>query len=131
MDPRLIKLGTLLAWFSLAVAALHFVWETYFHFRWGQFLPMLIVDYIAIALLVSGALGLLRFHWGPGLLCGAWGFELCLNYRTFFIRVSQIVDGSADIAMTNIAYALGSLLGISAVVFLLSAYLCVAEYRRR
>lgn len=131
MDQRLSRLGRLLAWFSLAVAALHFVWETYFHLKWGQFLPMLIVDYIAIALLVFGALGLLRLRWGPGLLCGAWGFEFCLNYRTFFIRVSRIIDGTADAAMTNIAYALGALLSISAVVFLLSAYLCVAEFRRR
>ena len=87
--------------------------------QWGQFLTMLIVDYIAIALLMLGALGLLRWSWGAGLLCGAWGFEFRLNYRTYFGRVEQIVDGTVDTATTNIAYGLGSVLSVSAAAFLM------------
>ncbi len=117
--------------FSIAVAILHFAWETWFHVQWGQFLPMLIVDYIAISLLLLGSFGLLKWRWGPGLLCGAWGFEFCLNYRTFFVRVSQIVDGTADAATTKIAYALGCVLSISAIAFVISAAICIREFRQR
>jgi len=117
-------------WFSIAIAVLHFVWETWFHIQWGQFLPMLVVDYIAITLLLLGSFGFWKWGWGPGLLCGAWGFEFCLNYRTFFIRVSQIVEGTADEATTNIAYALGSVLSISALAFLASALICIGQFRR-
>ena len=117
-------------WFSIAVAVLHFLWETWFHVQWGQFLPMLIVDYIAISLLLLGSVGCLKWRWGPGLLCGAWGFEFCLNYRTFFVRVSQIIDGAADDATTNIAYALGSVLSISALAFVASVLICIRQYQR-
>ena len=51
-------------WFSIAIAALHFVWETLFHIQWGQFLPMLIVDYIAISLLLLGSIGFWKWGWG-------------------------------------------------------------------
>ena len=116
-------------WFSVATAVLHFAWETWYHLQWGQFLPMLIVDYIAIGLLLLGAFGFLRLDWGPGLLCGAWGFEFCLNYRTFFIRVYDILEGMADEVTTNTAYALGSLLSLSAIAFLISVDICVRQYR--
>ena len=117
--------------FSIVVAILHLVWETWFHLQWGQFLPMLIVDYMAILFLLLGSFGLLLWDWGPGLLCGAWGFEFCLNYRTFFGRVEQILDGTADTATTNIAYALGSVLSISALAFLVSAVICIREFKDR
>ena len=120
----------LFIWFSIAVAVLHFAWETWFHMRWGQFLPMLIVDYIAILLLLLGSFGFWKLGWGPGLLCGVWGFEFCLNYRTFFARVGRIIDGTADEATTNIAYTLGSVLSISAVAFVASAVICVRQFRR-
>ena len=118
-------------WFSIAVAVLHFGWESWFHVQWGQFLPMLIVDYIAICLLLLGSLGLWKWGWGPGLLCGAWGFEFCLNYRTFFSRVSQMAEGTADEATTIIAYALGSVLSISALAFVASVLICISQYRQR
>ena len=116
-------------WFSIAVAVLHFLWETWFHIQWGQFLPMLIVDYIAITLLLLGSFGFWKLGWGPGLLCGAWGFEFCLNYRTFFIRVSQMIEGTADETTINIAYALGSVLSISALAFLVSVLICIRQFR--
>jgi hypothetical protein len=116
-------------WFSAATAVLHFAWETWFHLQWGQFLPMLIVDYIAIGLLLLGAFGFLKWDWGPGLLCGAWGFEFCLNYRTFFIRVQDILEGTADEVTTNTAYALGSLLSLSAIAFLISIIICIQQYK--
>ncbi|MEM8982145.1 MAG: hypothetical protein AAGC71_03910 [Pseudomonadota bacterium] len=117
------------ALFSFVMACLHFVFETGVHVKWGQFLPMLIVDYIAIALLIGGAMGVLRWNWGPGLLCGAWGFEFCLNYRTFFIRVHAIMEGTANDVTTTTAYILGALLVFSIPVFLYAVLLCVRRHR--
>jgi len=117
-------------WFSVLTAILHFVWESWFHIKWGQFLPMLIVDYIAISLLLLGAFGFLKWGWGPGLLCGAWGFEFCLNYRTFFVRVNAIIEGNASEATTYTAYALGGLLSFSALAFLLSALICIRQFKQ-
>ncbi len=117
------------ALFSVVVAVLHTVWETWFHLRFGQYLPMLIVDYIAIGLLLLGAAGLLRWRWGPGLLCGAWGFEFCLNYRTFFIRLYEMQQGTASEATVAIAYALGGLLVFSAAAFALSAAISIRQHR--
>ncbi len=110
---------------------LHFFGETYAHFLWGQFLPMLIVDYIAIGLLLLGVYGLSKLNWGPGLLCGAWGFELCLNYRTFFVRVESMYAGTADEVTIKIAYLLGSLMVISITGFIFSVYLCIKDHRRK
>lgn len=90
---------------------------------------MLIVDYIAIGLLLLGAFVFLKLDWGPGLLCGAWGFEFCLNYRTFFIRVYDILEGVADKATTNTAYALGGLLSLSAIAFLISVVICIRQHK--
>lgn len=97
---------------------------------WGQFLPMLIVDYIAIALLLLGVLGISKLNWGPGLLCGAWGFELCLNYRTLFIRVESIYAGTADEVVVKTAYLLGTLMAVSVFGFIVSVYLCIQAHRR-
>lgn len=116
-------------WFSVLTAILHFVWESWYHVKWGQFLPMLIVDYIAISLLLFGAFGFLKWGWGPGLLCGAWGFEFCLNYRTFFVRVNAIIEGTASDATTYTAYALGGLLSLCALAFVLSAVICIRQFR--
>ena len=57
MKCRTFETG--LAWFSLVGAFVHFVLETLYHIAFGQFLPLLIVDYIAVGLLVyAGVLSL-------------------------------------------------------------------------
>ena len=110
----------LFIYYSLFSATLHFVGETWIHLAYGQFLPMLIVDYIAIALVIAGAVGYLRLGWGPGLLCGGWGFSFCLNYRTFFWRVETMLDGTSTSVIENTAYVLGVALVFSFAAFLYS-----------
>lgn len=112
-------------YYSLLAATLHFVGETWIHLLYGQFLPMLIVDYIAIALVILGALGLLRFDWGPGLLCGGWGFTFCLNYRTFFWRVETMLNDTSTTVIENTAYVLGVALVFSVLAFFYSAWICI------
>lgn len=115
---------------SIVIAMLHFLLETGAHLLWPQFLPMLLVDYIAVGLILAGAIGLLRWKWGPGLLCGGWGFEFCLNYRTFFWRVDAMLNGSADTVVTNTAYVLGAMLFVSVPCFAYAVVVCIQQHRR-
>ncbi len=88
---------------------------------------MLIVDYIAVALLLVSGTVLLRTGGSPGLLCGAWGFEFCLNYRTFFSRMEVLMSGGNDPVMQVEAIVLGSLLGVTAIMFFISMYYCYEQ----
>ena len=115
-------------YYSIFAALLHFVGETWVHMLYGQFLPMLIVDYIAISLVLLGAIGFLKLGWGPGLLCGGWGFTFCLNYRAFFWRV-EAMNQTANDVIQNTAYILGVALLFSAIAFLISVIVCVKHER--
>ena len=114
-----------LAILSLIAAGLHFLGETFWYFKFGQFLPMLIVDYIAISLLIFGAVRVLQTPNAIGLLCGAWGFTFCLNYRSLFWRVERIMygDEAAVASVGNTAHVLAVLLCISFLAFAVSLYL--------
>jgi hypothetical protein len=110
---------------SIVFAALHFIGETIWHFKVGQFLPMLIVDYIAVSLLIYGGIKTLNSSNAIGLLCGAWGFEFCLNYRALFGRVEKLLAGvgHGNPAIDATAYVLAVLLLACAVMFLITIYL--------
>jgi hypothetical protein len=113
-----------LALFSIISAVIHFVGETWVHFAMGQFLPMLIVDYIAIGLLLFGGIRSLQTRQGAGLLCGAWGFTFCLNYRALFWRVEVLLNEGGSPTLEIMTQVLGGLFLISLTAFLLSLYLC-------
>ncbi len=110
---------------SIVFAVLHFVGETVWHFKFGQFLPMLIVDYIAVSLLVYGGIKTIGTEKYVGLLCGAWGFEFCLNYRTLFGRIDKLMSGigHGNPAIDTTAYVLAVLLIGSVIMFLTSVFL--------
>lgn len=114
---------------SIVLAVIHFVGETVWHFKFGQFLPMLIVDYIAVSLLIFGGYHTLKSEKAIGLLCGAWGFEFCLNYRALFLRVEKIISGvgADDPAIGATAYLLMALLSVSIIMFSITMYLCISE----
>ena len=114
---------------SIIFAVLHFIGETIWHFKFGQFLPMLIVDYIAVSLLIFGAYQTIKSECAVGLLCGAWGFEFCLNYRALFWRVEQLLSGvgADDPAIGATAYLLAALLIISIIMFGITIYLCIPK----
>lgn len=110
------------AYFSIAAAIIHFIGETLWHLKFGQFLPMLIVDYIAIGLLLYGGILSLRSDKAVGLLCGAWGFTFCLNYRSLFNRVYKIMYGELEQgrAIESTAYVLAGLLVVSLAMFVIT-----------
>lgn len=125
MNRRTIE--TKLALFSVASATLHFVGETAYQIRFGQYLPMLIVDYIAVALLwfAAGRSLCVKPASAAGLLCGGWGFTCCLNYITYFGRLQRRLTDAPNVNAepTKVADILGALLFISGAAFLLSVWL--------
>ena len=110
---------------SIFFAVLHFVAETLWHFKFGQPLSMLIVDYIGVSLLLFGSFQTLKSYKAIGLLAGAWGFEFCLNYRALFNRIEklQLGIGHENHAIGTTAYVLAAVLILSASMFLISMYL--------
>jgi len=84
------KSETTLASLTLILAVLHFFAETYAHFRWGQPLQALIVDYIWIALALFGALTSLKLRprSAAGLLAASWGFAVGFGWRSAFGRLA-------------------------------------------
>ena len=110
------KVETALAWFSLAGAFVHFVLETLYHVTYGQFLPFLLVDYIAVGLLVyAGVLSLrTRPASAAGLLAGAWGFAACLAYIACFVFVERYLQGEGPLFLVVI---LGAALAAAFVAF--------------
>ena len=116
------KFETGLAWFSLAGAFVHFVLETLYHVTFGQFLPLLIVDYIAVGLLVyAGVLSLrVRPSSASGLLAGAWGFAACLAYVACFVFLERYLQGQGPLFMVVV---LGVAVVAAFVAFALSLLL--------
>jgi hypothetical protein len=120
MDYR--KLETGLARLSLVGAFVHFALETLYHVTFGQFLPLLLVDYIAVGLLVyAGVLSLrVRPSSASGLLAGAWGFAACLAYIACFVFLQQYLQGQGPLFMVVV---LGLALVAAFVAFSLSLLL--------
>jgi hypothetical protein len=116
------KFETGLAWFSLVGAFVHFVLETLYHVTFGQFLPLLIVDYIAVGLLVyAGVLSLrVRPLSASGLLAGAWGFATCLAYIACFVLLERYLQGQGPLFMVVV---LGVAVVAAFVAFALSLLL--------
>jgi hypothetical protein len=112
------------AWYSIGMAVVHFIGETYYHFKFGQSIPGLALDYIAVSLLLLGAWLALARGWGAGVLCGAWGVEFCLTYRALLWRMEQVWDGSAAELTRNTAYVLSPLLALSTVSLVIAILLC-------
>jgi hypothetical protein len=123
------RIETGVAWFSIAGACLHFALETLYHFKFGQFLPFLIVDYIAITLLICSAVSSLRVKpaSSSGFLAGAWGFASCLAYMAFFGFLESYLQGRESLIMLLI---LGVALSAASLAFVLSLLLVKAANTR-
>lgn len=114
------------AFLSIIFALVHFVGETLWHLKFGQPISMLVVDYIAVSLLLYGGFKAIKNAQFIGLLCGAWGFEFCLNYRALFNRVEKMASGigHGDPAIDSTAYVLAVLMAVSITMFVSTIYLC-------
>ena len=111
-------------WFSIIIAIIHFTMETWYHFKFGQSIIQLICDYIGISLLLFGGITVLNKIEAKGLLCGAWGFIFCLNYRTFAWRMDEFTNGSSTELIDKTLIVLSFTLFFSLISFVYSLIIC-------
>lgn len=105
---------------SIALAIVHAIGETYFTIALGQSIVQILADTIAVFLVIFGGKIARKNPLKNGILCGAWGFAFCLNYRAFAWRFDEIISGNQDSSITITFYILFFSLLISAVFFTLS-----------
>ena len=105
------------------VGVLHFIMETWFHFRFGQSLVQLLADYMGVTLLIFSGVTALRNKNANGLLCGAWGYSFCLNYRAFAWRMDEFTAGTSTQVVDNTLIILSITLLFSLAAFIYSIVL--------
>ena len=119
-----IFIGRFALW-SIGIACLHFSLETLFTLRFGQSFVGLLPDYIAVALLIWAGLQVRKNNAAFGLLCGAWGFTLCLHYRAWAWRFEEVMTGSATPVVETTMYVLTYTAPISIISFIITLMLCM------
>ena len=116
--------------FTITIALVHFVLESAYTVAFGQTWAGLLPDYVAVALLCWTAWLCLRDERAKGMLCGAWGFTLCLHYRTWAWRYDAVQDGTATPLIENTMYVLAYTMPLSIVSFIICLYLCLPRDKR-
>ena len=110
--------------FSIAMGCVHFVLETLFTVQYGQSLTGLLPDYIAVALLLWAGVSVRKHVHSVGLLCGAWGFALCLHYRAWAWRFEAVLAGEASAVVETTMHVLFYTAPISILSFGMTLYFC-------
>lgn len=120
-----------LAWLTLASTVTHFTLETWYHLVWGQPLQALIVDYICVALMVTGAWASLRAKPGSaaGLLAAGWAFALGFGWRSLFGRMELLETGQRA-ANGEAGFVLPLIMSALAVVALALAWALWLTWRQ-
>ena len=113
--------------FTIIIACVHFVLENLHTYLFGQPFVGLLPDYIAVALMLGGGFMVLKDPRARGILCGAWGFAVCLHYRSWAWRFEAVLDGTATSVNETTMYVLALTMPISIICFTLSLLLCVPK----
>ena len=121
-------IGRFALW-SIGIACLHFSVETLFTLRFGQSFIGLLPDYIAVALLIWAGLQVRKNNAALGLLCGAWGFTLCLHYRAWAWRFEEVMTGISTPVAETTMYVLTYTAPISIISFIITLMLCMPTAR--
>ena len=120
MDFSSIKFKRGVAVASLFLAFVHFSLEIAYTVAFGQSFLGLLPDIVANALLVFGSYLLLKDNRLTGVICGAWGFTLCLHYRAWAWRYAASANGTIDEIESGVMFVLASSMIISIVFFLIT-----------
>lgn len=110
---------------SIVIGVIHFTLETWYHLNFDQSLIQLIADYIGISLLITGGFYVFKNINSKGLLCGAWGYSFCLNYRAFAWRIDEYFAGHSTNLIDNTLLVLSFTLIFSFLAFTYSMILCL------
>lgn len=114
----------LFSWISIIIGILHFIMETWYHFNFEQSMIQLVCDYIGVSLLLLGGFVVLKDINGKGILCGAWGFIFCLNYRAFAWRMDLSANQKLTESMDTTLMILSVTLVLSLIFFMYSLIIC-------
>lgn len=114
---------------TIGLASIHLVLEILYTMRFGQHFLGLLPDLVADALLFWGSALILKGQDARGILCGAWGFTLCLHYRAFAWRLEAYLGGTSDSVIDTMMYVLASTMAISVVCFAVTLKMCLPESR--
>ena len=84
-----------MAWFTLVVLVIYFPVETWASLPHGLWSPFYIVDLIAMALLLWGAVRSLRARpeRSPAILCAAYAWTVANGWRATFGRMYELLEG--------------------------------------
>ena len=123
MDFSSTKFKRRFAIASLSLAFVHFSLEMMYTAAFGQSFFGLLPDVVADALLVFGSYLLLKDDRLTGVICGAWGFTLCLHYRAWAWRYEASATGTIDEIESGVMFVLASSMIISIVFFLITIVL--------
>lgn len=126
------------AWLALAFGTFLAVAEAVRNSGEIQWWPFWVVDYIAVALLMWGAVAIL---WQPSerglsILTAGWGFTSAMFYMSLFSHISSLQSTGGEVAEINAQSALDEpwLTVVIGVLFGLTllglATSLIAEYRR-
>tara|TARA_E500000178_G_scaffold55107_1_gene51383 strand:+ start:202 stop:585 length:384 start_codon:yes stop_codon:yes gene_type:complete len=113
--------------FTIFIALVHFTLETLFTLKFGQTFAGYLPDLVAVALLIAGGYLTIRDSNTVGFLCGAWGFALCLHYRSWAWRFDDVIDGTATEIVEITMYVLGVTMPISIISFIITLVLCLPK----
>ena len=117
------KFVRVFAWISIITSIFHTLGEGYFVYKFNQPFFQTLVDIIAVCLLFFGGKIALKKNYSLGLLCGAWGFTFCLNYRAWVWRFYAKIEGTTNINTDSIGTILLFLLIYSCSAFVISVLL--------
>ena len=81
-----------LSWLAIVFGLIYFIYETWYHISYNQSNLNLTADFISVFLLLFAGITNLRLKKGIGLLCGAWGYTFCINYRAFIWRMDALQE---------------------------------------
>ena len=111
--------------FTICIAILHCGLETLYTIKFGQTWTGFLPDYIAVALMISSAIFVINNPNSVGLLCGAWGFSLCLHYRSWAWRFDEVVIDSSPYLINNTMCMLLYTMPVSIFAFIICCIMCV------
>jgi hypothetical protein len=119
MNPRHIE--TALAWFTLAALIVYVPGETYVSWPYGLWNPFYLVDLIAMALLLWGAVHSLRARpqRSPGVLCAAYGWAAANGWRATFGRLAELSAGGELDYGRGEAWVVGMASAIAVICFVI------------
>lgn len=118
------QLTNTFAIFTIVTAVIHFVLETLYTIEFGQNWAGILPDYIAVCLMFLGGISVLKNIKMVGILCGAWGFTFCLNYRAWAWRYYESSLETSSSLVEDTMNVLLYTMFISVIAFLISLVLC-------